>query len=298
MSIAGRERGRRETVVSSSELLLLFFLPPPPCMLLTPRLCTLNRLVYSAASSITASQPFGILSSSTLTTSAVAMGSKSTSKSTPVETALVLPLHPELKDVEHVELFDTHTHVLSTFEAYASKYPEGNHANVKDFVKALLRSEDTNKVDGVIDVWCEAPMADAWDQVVASLGELKDDGLSCAYRFVQPPVSASRLRLSLSTDHFVVGAHPNEASKFSDELLETFKRVHAHQLCVGWGEIGLDYHYDELPEGATTTALRDHQAIVLRRQLQAALATGLDKAFTIHTREADDMVGSRVFRRN
>jgi len=52
----------------------------------------------------------------------------------------------------------------------------------------------------------------------------------------------------------------------------------SHPCCVGWGEMGLDYHYDLSP--------RDLQQSVFRRQLR--LAVKLNKPLTIHTREADD----------
>lgn len=81
-----------------------------------------------------------------------------------------------------VEVVDTHTHILSTFEAYLAKYPEGSHASVKAFVKALLMSDDTNRIHSVVDVWCEAPLKQKWLEVVASLGELKEEGLR--YSFV------------------------------------------------------------------------------------------------------------------
>jgi hypothetical protein len=47
---------------------------------------------------------------------------------------------------------------------------------------------------------------------------------------------------------------------------------------VGWGEIGLDYHYDNSP--------RDIQQQVLERQLRQAVRLG--KPLTIHTREAEE----------
>ena len=52
----------------------------------------------------------------------------------------------------------------------------------------------------------------------------------------------------------------------------------AHPRCVGWGEMGLDYHYDNSP--------RDIQQAVFARQLKQAIR--LRKPLTIHTREADN----------
>jgi len=51
-----------------------------------------------------------------------------------------------------------------------------------------------------------------------------------------------------------------------------------HPRCVGWGEMGLDYHYDNSP--------REIQQEVFARQLRHAVRLG--KPLTIHTREADD----------
>ena len=52
----------------------------------------------------------------------------------------------------------------------------------------------------------------------------------------------------------------------------------SHPRCVGWGEIGLDHHYDNSP--------RDRQQEVFSRQLRHAVRLG--KPLTIHTREAED----------
>ena len=51
-----------------------------------------------------------------------------------------------------------------------------------------------------------------------------------------------------------------------------------HPRNVGWGEIGLDYHYDLSP--------RDVQREVFARQLRHAVRLG--KPLTIHTREAEE----------
>lgn len=52
----------------------------------------------------------------------------------------------------------------------------------------------------------------------------------------------------------------------------------AHPRCVGWGEIGLDYHYD--------LSDREIQRRVFSRQLRHAVKLG--KPLTIHTREAEE----------
>ena len=50
-----------------------------------------------------------------------------------------------------------------------------------------------------------------------------------------------------------------------------------HPRNVGWGEMGLDYHYDLSP--------RETQKEVFRKQLVQAVR--LEKPLTIHTREAE-----------
>lgn len=51
----------------------------------------------------------------------------------------------------------------------------------------------------------------------------------------------------------------------------------SHPRNVGWGEIGLDYHYDNSP--------REVQREVFSRQLRHAVRLG--KPVTVHTREAE-----------
>ncbi|KAK4051935.1 hypothetical protein OIV83_002640 [Microbotryomycetes sp. JL201] len=190
------------------------------------------------------------------------MGSKSKSKGTPDESCLVLPRHRDLSDDTGADeqLIDTHTHILSTYETYLQKYPDAKHkASIAQFVSALLIDNgEAHKVAKVIDVWCEAPLRPEWKDTVAQLEQVGPH----------------------EWFNFVVGAHPHAASDYTDEIEKTFEEAHAHPRCVGWGEVGLDYHYDNSP--------RDIQQDVLRRQLRAAIGSKLDKAITIHTREADD----------
>jgi hypothetical protein len=47
--------------------------------------------------------------------------------------------------------------MLSTLSFYRSKYPEGDHATVQEFVSAYFTPEKTNTVEGLVDVYCEPP---------------------------------------------------------------------------------------------------------------------------------------------
>ena len=75
-----------------------------------------------------------------------------------------------------------------------------------------------------------------------------------------------------------VGVHPHEASLYDDLLEKKLLAMSEHEKVIGWGEIGLDYHYDHSP--------RDAQRRVFGCQLELALGRRLPAI--IHTREAED----------
>ena len=75
-----------------------------------------------------------------------------------------------------------------------------------------------------------------------------------------------------------VGVHPHEASLYDEALEQKLFSMSEREKVIGWGEIGLDYHYDHSP--------RDTQRRVFRRQLQLALERRAPAI--IHTREAED----------
>jgi TatD DNase family protein len=80
-------------------------------------------------------------------------------------------------------------------------------------------------------------------------------------------------------DVFVaIGVHPHDARLFDDEAEQRItKLITQSTRVIAWGEIGLDFHYDNSP--------RDVQVNVFRRQLQ--LARDLRLPVIIHTREAE-----------
>jgi TatD DNase family protein len=76
-----------------------------------------------------------------------------------------------------------------------------------------------------------------------------------------------------------VGVHPHDARLFDVEAAERLQRLTKQsKRIIAWGEIGLDYHYDNSP--------RDVQRGVFIRQLRLARVAGLP--VIIHTREADE----------
>ena len=89
---------------------------------------------------------------------------------------------------------------------------------------------------------------------------------------------AVRLAEAHEDVYAAVGVHPHDARLFDEragELLQTLVKSSAR--VVAWGEIGLDYHYDNSP--------RDVQREAFARQLHLAREANL--TVVIHTREAD-----------
>ncbi len=118
----------------------------------------------------------------------------------------------------------------------------------------------------------------------AVIQRARDAGVSAILNVAtEDPHSGSLERaIALAEKHSDVyaalGVHPHDARLFDDEaqiritdLLSQSRRV------IAWGEIGLDFHYDNSP--------RDVQLTVFRKQLR--LARNARLPVIIHTREAE-----------
>jgi TatD DNase family protein len=76
-----------------------------------------------------------------------------------------------------------------------------------------------------------------------------------------------------------VGVHPHDARLFDDQAEQKLLRlIRQSPRVIAWGEIGLDFHYDNSP--------REVQMEVFRRQLR--LARDAKLPVIVHTREAED----------
>lgn len=74
-----------------------------------------------------------------------------------------------------------------------------------------------------------------------------------------------------------VGSHPDAADEVCDEVLEEYRTLCKHNPKIkAIGEIGLDYHYEDIPRQSQLKAFRD----------QMALAAELDLPVIVHEREA------------
>jgi len=93
-------------------------------------------------------------------------------------------------------------------------------------------------------------------------------------------LATSRAAVALADGHSnvyaTVGVHPHEVKHIENGWYEELKQLAAHPKVVGFGEIGLDYHYDHSP--------RDVQRQRFREQI--SIARELHLPIVIHTREA------------
>ncbi|KAI9566635.1 hypothetical protein HD554DRAFT_2115274 [Boletus coccyginus] len=191
----------------------------------------------------------------------------------PDESHLSLPAHPNA-NAATTPIIDTHTHLLSTFSFYKSKYPTGKYDTLWDFVREVYHGRN---IKAIVDVWCEAPVQRAWKEVAESAVSAHDRAEKWGeieYWFVMGVHPYVDLRLLTC----LIGVSSRHDARLYDDAVErSILEAMAHPRCVGWGEIGLDYHYDNSP--------RDVQQRVFERQLRTAVKLG--KPLTIHTREAE-----------
>ena len=73
-----------------------------------------------------------------------------------------------------------------------------------------------------------------------------------------------------------VGSHPDDADHVDSKLLDAYRRLCAEKKVRAIGEIGLDYHYEDVP--------RAQQIIAFEQQLE--LAEALKLPVIVHEREA------------
>lgn len=88
---------------------------------------------------------------------------------------------------------------------------------------------------------------------------------------------ASRLSQTYDYIYAAVGSHPDAADEVNEDVLEEYRKLcKLNPKIRAIGEIGLDYHYEDIP--------RQIQLSAFRRQME--LARELDLPVIVHEREA------------
>ena len=91
--------------------------------------------------------------------------------------------------------------------------------------------------------------------------------------------AASRLSQEYDYIYAAVGSHPDAADEVNEEVLEEYRKLcKLNPKIKAIGEIGLDYHYEDIP--------REIQQRAFRMQLE--LARELDLPVIVHEREAHE----------
>jgi len=95
-------------------------------------------------------------------------------------------------------------------------------------------------------------------------------------------VEESEKAIKIAADHerifAIVGVHPHEAKRVTDDVLEKMARLARHEKVVAYGEIGLDFYRNHSP--------RHTQMAVFREQIRLARELGLP--IVIHDRDAHE----------
>ena len=75
-----------------------------------------------------------------------------------------------------------------------------------------------------------------------------------------------------------VGSHPDAADEVNEEVIEQYRLLSRDEKVMAIGEIGLDYHYEDIPREIQKKAFR----------MQMSLARELDLPVIVHEREAHE----------
>ena len=134
----------------------------------------------------------------------------------------------------------------------------------------------------LIDTHCHitsSRFAEDIDDVIARMHEA---GLVNAVVVADPAEenSVEKVRALVEKHDFLywtIGVHPENADKWCPEIEAILREGLSHPKCVGVGEIGLDYYWQDNPP-------REFQEWVFRKQIELALE--LDLPVIVHDREA------------
>ena len=125
--------------------------------------------------------------------------------------------------------------------------------------------------DHAFDADREALLADLPNQGIALL---MNPGCSLA-----SSLQTDRLSREYDYIYAAVGSHPDAADEVNEEVLDTYRRLCAENGKIkAIGEIGLDYHYEDIPREIQVKAFR----------AQMALAKELGLPAIVHERDAHE----------
>jgi len=133
----------------------------------------------------------------------------------------------------------------------------------------------------LVDSHCHLDFPDFADDIPGVIARARAAGVTRMVTISTRVAKADAYR-ALAEAHdavwFTVGTHPHGAAEEPDVAPATIAGLAAHPRCVGIGEAGLDYHYEDAAPEAV-------QEGVLRAHIEAARLSALP--LVIHSRDAD-----------
>lgn len=135
----------------------------------------------------------------------------------------------------------------------------------------------------LIDTHCHLDFDAYNDDRAEIIDEAAQAGVT---RIINPGVDLARSRAAVAlADQFAgvyaaVGIHPNSTVGFDETTLASVRELADHAKVLAIGEIGLDYYWDDAPQGTQWSAF----------EAQLALAAELELPVIIHNRDASDDV--------
>ncbi len=133
----------------------------------------------------------------------------------------------------------------------------------------------------LVDSHCHLDFPDFADDLEAVVARAREAGISTMLTICTRVTRFDRV-LAIAEAHdgiyCTVGIHPHNVAAEPEVTAEHLVRLAAHPKVVGFGETGLDYHYEHSPREAQQRSFRAHIA--------AARQSGLP--VVVHSREADD----------
>ena len=113
------------------------------------------------------------------------------------------------------------------------------------------------------------------------LASLKDAGVGLLMNpgcSLESSRNAVKLAEQYDWIYAAVGSHPDVADEVAEEVLEEYRKLSKHGKVKAIGEIGIDYHYEDIPRDLQKKAFR----------MQMALAEELDLPVIVHERDAHE----------
>ena len=131
---------------------------------------------------------------------------------------------------------------------YCDSHAHYDQRRFRDDQAALLGAMEDHNIRLIVNVGCDLPSS------LASIA------LSERYDFI----------------YASVGSHPDDADHVDEGLISLYRQLSQKEKVVAIGEIGLDYHYEDVPRAIQQRAFR----------MQLALARELKRPVIVHEREA------------